>query len=432
MRTLTKSQSIKKTLESCFDEKWIRETASEVGLVKRRKKVDIVAFFWTLVLGFGTGSCRTIAELRRSFGSATGSQLVASSFYDRFTPALCKFLKLAVGHACQTLAEPQTKLKGKLSSFVDLIVADASVISLHDFLASHYQACRTNHTKSALKLHLVMSVLAASPRTVQIFSERVHEVKKMIIGPWVRGKLLLMDLGYYSFSLFERIQRNGGFFISRVKTNANFEIATSHLVCKGRSMQLEGKKLQDVLPKLKRQTVDLEVWVPIKRRPYGGWQTTVFETFRLVGVRNNDTGKYHLYLTNVPTEELSPEDIARVYAARWEVELLFKELKSGYRLDEMPSSKRHVVESLVYVAILTLTVSRFLLFALRRSLQLPKRRTPERRWTAVFKTCAHQLLSLLVDHRPQHQRWRQLKDFLAHELVDPNKGRTLNLRGVGA
>ena len=138
---MAKTESIKKTLESCFLESWICETAWEVGLVKRRKKVDIVAFFWTLVLGFGTGSCRTVAELRRSFGSATGAWLVPSSFYDRFSPALCEFLKRAVGHACQTLSEPDTKLKGKLSSFADLVVADATVISLHDFLKSHYRAC---------------------------------------------------------------------------------------------------------------------------------------------------------------------------------------------------------------------------------------------------------------------------------------------------
>ena len=277
-----------------------------------------------------------------------------------------------------------------------------------------------------------MSVLAASPKSVQIFSERVHEVKKLSVGPWVKGRLLLIDLGYYCFSLSERIQRNGGFFVSRVKSNANFEIASSHLVCRGQSVKLEGKKLQEILPKLKRQAVDLEVWVPIKRRPYGLWQTTVTKTFRLVGLRNESTGKYHLYITNVPREQLSPGDIGRVYAARWEVELLFKELKSGYKLDELPSSKRHVVEALVYVAILTLTVSRLLLFTMRRRLQLSKRRTPERRWAAVFKTSAHQLLVLLLDARPQRQRWRQITGFLAHELVDPNRRRTLNLRGVGA
>ncbi len=57
--------------------------------------------------------------------------------------------------------------------------------------------------------------------------------------------------------------------------------------------------------------------------------------------------KHRLYITNVPRERLSPEDISRVYAASWEVELHFKELKSGYKLDQLPSSKQHVVEALI-------------------------------------------------------------------------------------
>ena len=41
------------------------------------------------------------------------------------------------------------------------------------------------------------------------------------LGPWVRGKLLLMDLGYFAYELFARIADNGGFFLSRLKGNAN-------------------------------------------------------------------------------------------------------------------------------------------------------------------------------------------------------------------
>lgn len=42
-------------------------------------------------------------------------------------------------------------------------------------------------------------------------------------------------------------------------------------------------------------------------RDHLGWQTTVYLVFRVVGVRNESTGKYHLYITNVPRETLAPE-----------------------------------------------------------------------------------------------------------------------------
>ena len=69
----------------------------------------------------------------------------------------------------------------------------------------------------------------------------------------------------------------------------------------------------------------------------------VTEAFRLVGVINKDTGEYHFYLTNIPVERLVAEDIAMMYRARWTIELLFKELKSGYALNQISSANPEVI-----------------------------------------------------------------------------------------
>jgi IS4 transposase len=41
--------------------------------------------------------------------------------------------------------------------------------------------------------------------------------------------------------------------------------------------------------------------------------------------------KYHTYITNIPADRLDGEDIATLYSARWEIELIFKELKEQIR-----------------------------------------------------------------------------------------------------
>ena len=50
-------------------------------------------------------------------------------------------------------------------------------------------------------------------------------------------------------------------------------------------------------------------------------------------------GRWVSYKSDIPVEILAVEDIARLYAARWEIELIFKELKSHYRMDLIPSCK---------------------------------------------------------------------------------------------
>jgi hypothetical protein len=49
---------------------------------------------------------------------------------------------------------------------------------------------------------------------VKIPSGREADGPLLRAGKWVRGKLLLFDLGYYRFQLFQCIDREGGFFIS--------------------------------------------------------------------------------------------------------------------------------------------------------------------------------------------------------------------------
>ena len=424
-------------IKSCFSEEWILENAKETGFIRRNRKIDVVVFFWTLILSFGTGVSRSLSDLRRVYEQTAGIRLVASSFYERFSVRLALFLKRAVKLACETMSEPVECLSDKLSDFKDLLVTDATVIKLHDFLEKRFPACRTNHTKASLKLHVVMSVLSVSPRTIRITSGRKHESKVIRVGPWMKDRLLLMDLGYYDFSLFERIERNGGYFISRLKDNANPLITKDYGNCRGRSIDVTGKKLQDVLPKLKRKFFDVEVELKVNRRKYGDNRNVVTKRFRAVGVYNDKTSAYHIYVTNVPADSLTAEDVALTYRCRWEVELLFKELKNHYRIDQIPSSKEAVVEVLIYAAILTLILSRSILFALRKSAGIRASRSPERRWAATFQSAAVNILNLVIgsfgikklDNKNVENKnsWNRLEIFLTREMIDPNVNRTRNL-----
>jgi len=87
------------------------------------------------------------------------------------------------------------------------------------------------------------------------------------------------------------------------------------------------------LKDLKRQALDVEVEVNFNCRAYRGKEKKDTERFRLVAIYNEDEDKYHMYITNISPELLEPEEVARLYGARWEVEILFKELKSRYALD---------------------------------------------------------------------------------------------------
>ena len=284
-----------------------------------------------------------------------------------------------------------------------------------------------------MKAHWVMSVTGRSRQSVKLTGGRCHDGAVLQVGPWVSGRLVLFDLGYYGFSLFERIDRNGGYFISRLKTTANPRIVGVNRTHRGRSIKLVGERLQDVLARLKRDVLDVNIEVRVQRRAYAGRRRTVSKIFRLVGVRNPQTDELHLYITNVAPEALAPEHIARSYALRWEIELLFAELKSHYRLEDLPSRNPQVVKALIYAAALTLLVSRCLLDAVRRALGARASRLKPRRWAAIISAIAGDLLMLVV-RPPREARLlnRHLARLLGHEGPDPNVKRQSLLEAVEA
>jgi putative transposase len=69
------------------------------------------------------------------------------------------------------------------------------------------------------------------------------------------------DLGYFKYLLFDRIDRYGGYFVSRLKGNANPLIVGVNRKWRGNSVDVVGKKLRDILPRLKREILDVEVEV---------------------------------------------------------------------------------------------------------------------------------------------------------------------------
>ncbi len=419
--------SLQEALRSCYPDDVLRELAEKMEVQQRTRKVSVTALFWTLLLGFGTGVQRSIAELHREFQQATGRSIVRSSFYDRFTPRWTAFLRAVLNWATSAHGEPTEKLQGRLAGFRDLVVTDSTVLRLHDLLQGAYKACRTNVGCAAAKLHLVMSVTGMGPLSVRITGERSADCRNFKVGKWVVNRLLLFDLGYFSYHLFDCIARNRGFFVTRAKSTINPRIVAVNRRWRGRSRSLVGQRLQDVLGTLRRGILDVMVEVEFKRRRYRDKQSSGVKVFRLVGILNQDTGEYHLYMTNIPADRLDAEDIARVYRARWEVELIFKELKSHYQLDRLPSTKAHIVEALIYTAILTLIVSRRILVALRRLRGVGANRTPERRWTISFHSCAARLLDLLLDPSAAPASWRRLEGFLTREFLDPNRSRSRNL-----
>jgi transposase len=145
------------------------------------------------------------------------------------------------------------------------------------------------------------------------------------------------------------------------------------------------------------------------------------ERFRLVAIYNEDEDKYHLYVTSISPELLEPEEVARLYGARWEIEILFKELKSRYALDMVPTSNPQVIEAMIWIAILTLIISRKIYKVLRAlNPEVKMARFTTLRWSNIFTENASSLLASVLSHMGLETSLKTSLEFSMSEAVDPH------------
>lgn len=185
--------------------------------------------------------------------------------------------------------------------------------------------------------------------------------------------------------------------MSRLKESANPVITAELRQWRGRAIPLKGEQIHDAVGDLQRQYIDVAVEAEFKRGPYNGTRSVDTKQFRVVGVRDADADDYHLYITNLPREEFLPADLATIYRCRWEVETLFRELKTQYELDEFDTSKEHVVRILLYAALLSLLVSRDLLDLVTEQAD-EEIVFPQERWAATFRSHAQLILQELGEY----------------------------------
>lgn len=414
------SVSIRRTLCKLLPPELIQSVAATSGAFCRIRKIEPVPFVWCLILGSMIGRVRQISTLRRVFESVTGVLVEESSYYARFTPALATMLQGLLEHALQHSWGRGRSSKGALARFVDIMVTDATVIRLHKLLAKTFPGTRTNQSGAGLKAHAVLCVTGSGKQTIKLTPERTSDGSKLIVNSWVAGKLLLMDLGYYDHRLLNRIHVYKGFFITRIKSCAmplilegNTESCTKRML---------GRKVWDVVKQLKGEVLDVNASFRVRVRKYAGHGHTIVKPYRVVAVFNENSGDYQFYATNIPTTDLSGQEIARTYSLRWEVETIFKELKTHFRLAQVDTTKPAIVESLVYASLLALTASRCLLrSSLRCTRAMDERFVPTGRWATIISSIAMELAQCVLASRAQPALEKRLLATLHHEAPDPNK-----------
>ena len=92
----------------------VERLALECGVVRQRRKVEVRAMLWMVLLEFRSGHERTVGGLRRTYERVTGKSLEPLSFYDRFSTELAELFRVVLRELMRKLAASEVRYAGVL------------------------------------------------------------------------------------------------------------------------------------------------------------------------------------------------------------------------------------------------------------------------------------------------------------------------------
>jgi hypothetical protein len=139
-----------------------------------------------------------------------------------------------------------------------------------------------------------------------------------------------------------------------------------------------------------------------------------------------------MWITNLTREQATVSEVAALYAARWEVELFFRELKTVWRADQIPTSGEAATNCLLYASMLAVIFSR----ELRHRLfdREARERVPLERFARLVRSLLVELATFMTSRATRSTRELDRRlDWLRREALDPNRRRLpAHLRLAGA
>jgi len=344
--------TLKDQLAQFFNADFLLKTAKRCGFIQRERAIQPQPLVLSLISALSKGNCNAIADLHRQFNGMALSDkdnVAYKPFHNQLRkPGFAQFMKELVTYAMvQFTRDVSSQLPQKLSCFDDILLQDGSSFRMHDSLAEVYPS-RFKRVPAAIECHVTMSLVNLSPKAMTVTADTASERAYLPSYQAMKNKLLLADAGYVDYGYFAQLDAQGGCFIVRGGKSLNPTI-TEARNGKGRQLpKLIGKKLRDVDRRINRSEVlDLTV----RSGKY---------TFRVVRRWFAEEKRFCLWLTNLPREYYSATDIMSVYRCRWQIELLFKELKSDTNWQRFATGQKAIAEGLVWASLLALIIRRSL------------------------------------------------------------------------
>jgi len=329
---------------------------SQAGDVRERK-LTCVVFFWLTVLAFGPGGPATLhhllsyvvsAMLLAGFSLSTAT-LSKEALSENFRERPWQYFEAVLRHLLQSYAALWQQLAGLPNPLVveqlQVLLIDSTSMKVATKLFSLFPGRATGRRKywAGVKLHLGWRLFQSVPEVVALTAEKQNALKTSFLRLAGEPVLYIFDLGYWAYHLFDRIIEHEQHFLSRLRHDCNPPI----LAVRQGDPAWVGQRLKEIA--LSGTVVDLVV----RLRGSHPQHPQMHHDVRLVGHWLERDQVWHLYVTSLMDSAAYPVMLlVDLYRLRWQIEMLFRNLKCVLRLANFVSTGENGIRIQIYAALI--------------------------------------------------------------------------------
>ena len=193
-----------------------------------------------------------------------------------------------------------------------LEIIDSSTISLFkDILSCVGRKPITGKRKGGIKVHTQINLQEKVPKLIWFSAATTHDKQFLKHLQLEKGKIAVFDKGYNDYKTFDEFTQNDIFFVTRLKSNAVYETVKENKI----PTYIDDSVIKDEI-----------IHVDVKEN--GKYLKTT--ELRKITYWDNENKRFFEFITNL--NGMNALHIALIYKKRWQIELLFKQLKQNFPL----------------------------------------------------------------------------------------------------
>ena len=219
--------------------------------------------------------------------------------------------------------------------FDKLQIIDSTTISLFSNLVFKGvgRHPKTGKKKGGIKAHTIIHANEGVPSDIKFTSAATNDSFMLQPAQYAKGDIVALDRAYIDYEKFETLSRNGVTYVTKMKKNLKYTVQKDIMYMN-----------DDGLMTCREQ------WVTFTKEE--NKEKTITHHAKIVTYVDIKKTRAKLIPLLTNDMEMEAEDIVDIYRKRWEIELLFKQLKQNFPLRYFYGESANAIKIQIWVTLI--------------------------------------------------------------------------------